>query len=99
MKISNGSIPRRSNLSTQVKCDGGSFIGREGEVQVKVAGGAWSTVPNGRFGQRVLRFYLDFPEAVGRNDVSIPATRVFFATALWDAEAVEERRAGKKALD
>jgi hypothetical protein len=100
--VKQGLFKREDGLDSEggirrVECSGGSFIGRNGEVKVKVNGGAWSAAPKGAYGQRILRFYLDFPEEVVRNDASIPAgTRVFFAASLWDGEAVEERLAGEK---
>lgn len=78
----------------KLECSGGSFVAAQGVVEVGPLSGAWTAAPTGKCGQRVLRFYLDFPKEVQRNDVTIPAGRVFFSTVCWDAgdEAVEERR-------
>ena len=74
----------------RIDCSGGSFVGAQGEVRVPVSGGAWTAAPTGQErGQRALRWYLDFPEEVRRNDVTIPAGRVFFSTACWDGAGPE----------
>ena len=40
-----------------------------------------------RQGEFALRFFLDFPSAVARNDVEIPAGRVFLSSAaFFDAD-------------
>ena len=64
----------------------GSFVGPHGLVTVDVLGGAWCAQPTGRCGEARLNFYLDFPEGCSRNDVSIPAGRVYFRTACWDSK-------------
>ena len=62
-----------------------SFIGSKGEVDVAIQDGGWATLPirNQKMdaGERKLRFFLDFPQGARRDDVSIPAGRVFFSTA------------------
>lgn len=86
----------------RLECSGGSFVGAQGEVKVPVSGGAWTAASTGQYGQRVLRFYLDFPEEVTRNDVSIPAGRVFFSSACWDSDGSEggaERKEAQQKLD
>ena len=71
----------------RLSCDGGSFVGRDGRVEVACAGGGWSAAPTGRPGEFALRFFLDFPSAVARNDVEIPAGRVFLSSAaFFDAD-------------
>ncbi|KAH8091292.1 hypothetical protein JL720_6185 [Aureococcus anophagefferens] len=71
----------------RLSCDGGSFVGRDGRVEVACSGGGWSAAPTGRPGEFALRFFLDFPSAVARNDVEIPAGRVFLSSAaFFDAD-------------
>ena len=70
----------------KLKCTGGNFVGDKGEVFVEATGGAWSAQEPGRCSQRVLRFYIDFPHGATRNDVILPAGRVYFNTAMWDSE-------------
>jgi len=66
-------------------CEGGSFVGAQGATLVKASGGAWVTQPSGIPGARSLNFFVDFPEAATRNDVTLPQGRVFFSGAAWDS--------------
>ena len=66
-------------------CDGGSFVGPQGEVKVSSTGGAWVVEPSGQEGEGRVRFFLDFPEGATRNDVSLPAGRVYFSCACWES--------------
>ena len=68
----------------RLDCSGGTFVGAQGQVRVDATGGAWSETPTGRCGESVVRFYVDFPNGATRNDVSIPAGRVYFNSACWD---------------
>ena len=63
----------------RLRCDGGSFVGAQGEVKVQPTGGAWIAKATGQPGVSSLRFYVDFPEEARRNDVTLPAGRVFFS--------------------
>uniref|UniRef100_A0A7S3EZH0 Uncharacterized protein n=1 Tax=Haptolina ericina TaxID=156174 RepID=A0A7S3EZH0_9EUKA len=65
-------------------CEGGRFVGPQGEVVVNADGGAWASLPTGREGESVVRFFIDFPQEASRNDVSLPAGRVYFSCACWD---------------
>ena len=60
-----------------------SFIGPQGEVRVSVKAGAWTTLPiderKADLGECKLRFFLDFPDETSRNDVTLPAGRIFFS--------------------
>ena len=59
------------------------------------AGGAWSAQEPQQCGQRLLRFFVDFPQDARRNDVTLPAGRLFFSSACWDATemaSAEQRR-------
>ena len=64
-----------------------SFVGPQGQTEVEVVDGGWATLPilNQKLqaGERKLRFFLDFPQGAQRNDVSIPAGRVFFSSAVF----------------
>ena len=78
--------------------ENGSFVGAQGLVAVEVLGGAWCAQPTGRCGESRLNFYLDFPEGCSRNDVSIPAGRVFFRTACWDSDELGAAQAKAEAV-
>ena len=74
----------------RLECAEGRFVGPKGETVVRTDGGAWTTsaIP-GPPGQFKLRFFIDFPDGAERNDVSIPAGRVFFSGACFDRERME----------
>ena len=80
------SLPGEGSSTSRLQCSGGSFVGAQGEVVVKADGGAWSAQPTGQCGEHLLRFYLDFPEGAARNDVSLPAGRLYFSSACWDRD-------------
>ena len=75
-----------SRYAKKVYCDGGSFIGANGETRVQATGGAWATEPSGIPGASTLNFFIDFPQAAERNDVSLPEGRVFFSGAVWEGK-------------
>ena len=82
----------------RLTCSDGGFISNTGEVKVTGLTGAWSAAPvvdsdGNDYGQRVLRFFLEFPKQLQRNDVSIPAGRLYFSTPCWDGSGAERRKA------
>jgi hypothetical protein len=68
------------------------FVGSNGEETVRVADGGWATSPvsdrNAVNGENKLRFFLDFPDGASRNDVSVPAGRVYFSGVAFEDTAV-----------
>ena len=78
--------PGGSRYAKKVYASGGSFVSAQGETVVKAEGGAWSTVPSAIPGASTLNFFIDFPEEATRNDVTLPAGRVFFSAALWESK-------------
>ena len=84
--------------SKRVFSSPGRFIGAQGEATVSVSAGAWATWPTGRCGEHRLRFYLDFGEGARRNDVNIPAGRVYFDSACWDRDELRAAEADEAAL-
>lgn len=79
--------PSGGRYAKKLYCEGGSFVGAQGEAFVRSTGGAWSAEQRGRQpGASSLNFFLDFPEEAVRNDVTLPAGRVFFSCACWDSE-------------
>ena len=77
----------------------GKFIGSSGEVTVETKHGAWRATPTGAGGETHLRFFLDFPEDATRNDVVLPAGRLFFTTGMWQAEELELAQQAVSAAD
>ena len=74
-----------------------SFVGAQGLVEVPLTEtAAWraTTTPETQDLGALLRFYLDFPQGAERNDVVLPAGRVFFTNgAFWDADQLEREEA------
>mmetsp|Transcript_1128 Transcript_1128/g.2053 ORF Transcript_1128/g.2053 Transcript_1128/m.2053 type:complete len:251 (+) Transcript_1128:29-781(+) len=68
-----------------------SFVSSNGIETVKVLPGAYGCQIQGiESRQYAFRFFLDFPEGAKRNDVSLPAERIYFISSCWlaDDEAV-----------
>ena len=55
---------------------------------MRATGGAWAVRPSGRDGASAIRFYLDFPDGAERNDVSLPAGRVYMSCACYEGTAL-----------
>ncbi|KAL7425781.1 hypothetical protein ACHAXH_000129 [Discostella pseudostelligera] len=76
-----------SSCSTVMPMNEPSFISTKGQEIVKVTPGVFSCqiqIPDTE--QYSFRFFLDFPEGATRNDVVLPAGRIFFMTACWNNE-------------
>ena len=80
--------PGGSRYAKKLYCEGGRFVGSGGESVVAASGGAWSTEPSGVPGASTLNFFVDFPQDAVRNDVTLPAGRVFFSGACWESKEV-----------
>ena len=76
--------PSGSRYAKKLYCDGGSFVGPQGEVAVKASGGGWATEPSGIPDASTLNFFIDFPASASRNDVDLPEGRVFFRGTYWE---------------
>lgn len=82
----------------QLQATPGRFVGKQGEVGVPVRPGGWLAEPADRCGQKVMRFYLDFPDGAQRNDAVLPEGRVFFHAACWDGEKLRTFEAERAAV-
>ena len=80
--------PGGSRYAKKLYCEGGSFVGAQGEVVVKATGGAWSAETSEIPGASTVNWFIDFPESATRNDVSLPEGRVFFSGAAWESKEV-----------
>jgi hypothetical protein len=61
-----------------------TFVGRNGQEIVQVTHGAYGCeVQQLEAQQYMFRFFLDFPEGAVRNDVELPAERIFFLSSCW----------------
>ena len=76
-------------FAKRVRCiEPGRFISAElGERVVDVREGAWVATPSKVGGVGKVRFFLEIPHSVTRNDVTLPSGRIFFSGALLGAEA------------
>ena len=91
--------PGGSRYAKKVYCEGGSFVGAQGQCVVKASGGAWSTQPSGIPGASTLTFFVDFPAEAVRNDVSLPAGRIFFSGACWESKDALPEGIAEGAID
>ena len=80
---------RNGTCKLYVLDSGSRFVGINGEEKVVVLDGAWRATRSGRGGELFLRFYLDIAEAAQRNDVTLPAGRLFFSTGCWEASQLK----------
>eukprot|EP00986_Skeletonema_menzelii_P018633 scaffold26670_cov149-Skeletonema_menzelii.AAC.11 len=61
-----------------------SFISVSGSELIDVKPGAYGCQMQDRDSQQyALRFYLDFPNGARRNDVELPADRIYFLSRCW----------------
>jgi len=63
-----------------------SFVSVNGQETVKVTPGRFSCQLDPQTEQYSFRFFLDFPEGAVRNDVTLPAERIYFMTACWNED-------------
>ena len=83
----NDNTASSSKLYTTVPLNEPSFISSKGTEIVKVQPGAYSIqIQDLSSQQYALRFFVDFPEGAIRNDVELPAERVYFLSSCWNNE-------------
>jgi hypothetical protein len=64
-----------------------TFISSKGIEVVKVLPGAYGCQIQGIESQQyAFRFFLDIPEKAIRNDVELPAERIYFLSSCWNVE-------------
>ena len=70
-----------------------AFVSAKGTEVVAVSPGAYGCQIQGiESRQYAFRFFLDFPEGAKRNDVELPAERIYFLSSCWvEDEAVLDR--------
>mmetsp|Transcript_1893 Transcript_1893/g.2623 ORF Transcript_1893/g.2623 Transcript_1893/m.2623 type:complete len:306 (-) Transcript_1893:87-1004(-) len=83
-----------------------SFISTNGVEQVTVTPGAFGLMLERIESQQYsFRFFLDFPKGAVRNDVTLPAERIYFLSSCWvkdDAiltRALQTKQQTEQALD
>jgi hypothetical protein len=61
-----------------------TFVSTNGKETIKVKPGAYGCQIEGlESRQYAFRFFLDFPEGSKRNDVELPAERIYFLSSCW----------------
>lgn len=61
-----------------------SFVSVTGKETIHVQSGAYGCQIQGlESRQYAFRFFLDFPEGAKRNDVELPAERIYFLSSCW----------------
>lgn len=76
-----------SNLMSVEVLNEPSFVSTNGREVIKVLDGAYGCqIQNIESKQATLRFFLDFPEGAKRNDVELPAERIYFLSSCWLAD-------------
>ena len=79
-----------------------TFISNKGQEIVKVTEGAYAfDIQQLEAQQYKFRFFLDFPEGAKRNDVELPAERIFFISSFWveNQSALERAQQRKDDLE
>jgi len=67
------------------------FVSMRGEVDIPTRGVAWGSLPSSSI-ESLLVWCVDLPEGASKNDVTIPAGRLFFSTRLFQADEVVRLR-------
>ena len=61
-----------------------TFVSANGEESIRVEAGAYGCQIQGlESRQYAFRFFLDFPDGAQRNDVELPAERIYFLSSCW----------------
>ena len=78
------SSSRTTVFNAAVPLNTPTFIATTGQQTIQVTAGAYGCeLLNPQSQQYKLRFFLDFPEGAVRNDVELPAERVYFISSCW----------------
>jgi len=74
-----------------------TFVSTAGQQVIKVTEGAYGcelqNLPAQQYG---FRFFLDFPDGAKRNDVELPAERIYFLSSCWIKNEPTFRRAQQR---
>jgi hypothetical protein len=80
-----------------------SFISSKGKEMVKILPGAYGcSVQSIESQQYALRFFVDCPDGAVRNDVELPAERIYFLSSCWnvqDASILERAKRRQSKLE
>lgn len=74
-----------------------TFVSANGQESIRVESGAYGVQIQGLDSrQYAFRFFLDFPSGAKRNDVELPAERIYFLSSCW---LLSEDEDGMKSLE
>jgi len=76
-----------------------TFVSAQGVKRVEVTPGAYGCeLQRSESQQYSFRFFLDFPDGAVRNDVELPAGRIYFLSSCWiqDEVGLEQARERKR---
>lgn len=89
-----------SNLMSVEPLNAPSFVSAKGKEVVNVLPGAYGCQIQGiESKQFAFRFFLDFPDGAKRNDVELPAERIYFLSSCWLADDAVLDRATRRRKD
>jgi hypothetical protein len=76
--------PGSSSLKAVEPLNEPTFVSTSGTQKIKVTEGAYACdLQNLQSQLYGFRFFLDFPEGAVRNDVELPAERIYFISSCW----------------
>mmetsp|Transcript_32348 Transcript_32348/g.65822 ORF Transcript_32348/g.65822 Transcript_32348/m.65822 type:complete len:303 (-) Transcript_32348:212-1120(-) len=76
-----------SKLYTTYPLNEPTFVSNKGTEIVKVLPGAYGCqIQQVQSQQYALRFFMDCPDGATRNDVELPAERIYFLSSCWNVE-------------
>ena len=76
-----------SKLYTTYPLNEPTFVSNKGTEVVKVLPGAYGCqIQQVQSQQYALRFFSDCPDGATRNDVELPAERIYFLSSCWNVE-------------
>ena len=65
-----------------------NYITHTGQKTLTITPGAYACQPSHpQLSQYFFRFFLDFPQEATRNDVTVPAERLYFMSSCWNSSS------------
>lgn len=76
-----------------------SFVSMQGPQEVRTDAVAWGTLEGLTTVESLLVWCVDLPGGCAKNDVSLPAGRLFFSTRVWQTEELARLTASLAAVE
>jgi len=91
---------QRAGFSTPRKltCRSTSFVSMSGETHVPTAGVSWASLPSSSV-EKLLIWCVDTSETVCKEDIELPAGRLFFSTRVWNLDEVRNLKKALRAVE